>query len=103
MAAPGLDLSTEQLGVVRAVLRRVAPGRTVWAFGSRVQGTARRASDLDLALVGEPASLELIGDLRAAFSESDLPMKVDVVDLASADDTFRRIVEAGYVVITSEG
>lgn len=40
-------------------------------------------SDLDLAIGGEPMPLEKLFELRDAFSESDMPMRVDIVQ---ADD-----------------
>lgn len=42
MTAPPLDLTPEQWRIVREILRRHVPDRAVWAFGSRVKGTARR-------------------------------------------------------------
>jgi predicted nucleotidyltransferase len=50
-----------------------------WAFGSRVQGTARPYSDLDLVVIaGTPLPLTALAALADDFSRSDLPWKVDV-------------------------
>ena len=48
---PDLDLDPRDLAAVRAILRRHVPEFAVRAFGSRVRGTARRTSDLDLAIM----------------------------------------------------
>jgi len=37
--------------------------------------------------------------LSAAFSESDLPFSVDVLDWASLDERFRRLVGQGSIII----
>ncbi len=37
--------------------------------------------------------------LADAFEQSDLPWRVDVVDWATTDDAFRRIIERDHVVI----
>ncbi len=37
--------------------------------------------------------------LREAFSESDLVWKVDIVDWATTNESFRNIIQQQYVVI----
>jgi len=88
-----IDLRPDHLGIVMDILRRHLPGREVWAFGSRASGAARPHSDLDLAVMGDaPLDFATLATLRDAFSESNLPFRVDVVDWASADEPFRRII-----------
>jgi predicted nucleotidyltransferase len=90
-----IDLAPEQLALVREILRRLVPDRQVVAFGSRVKQTAKRHSDLDLCVMGEtPLTLRQIGELEAAFAESDLPMRVDVVDWTTATAAFRAGIAA---------
>ena len=38
-----------------------------------------------------------MGELRAAFSESELPIKVDLLDWAGMDDAFRAQITASLV------
>jgi hypothetical protein len=55
---------------------------------------------LDLAVMGEaPVPSSVLGDLEEDFRESDLPFKVDVVDWATTQESFRRIIEQQYVVV----
>ena len=83
-----------------AILEAHVPELEVWAFGSRVTGRPRRTSDLDLVLVTEtPLPPARMADLRDAFSESDLPFKVDLVDWAATKENFREIIQKGYVVL----
>jgi type I restriction enzyme S subunit len=93
----------DHLGLVLEILGRRVPGREVWAFGSRVRGTFRATSDLDLAILGdEPLSFELLAALRDDFSESNIPYKVDVVDWAATTPEFRGLIEAEYSVVQAE-
>lgn len=95
-----LDLPSDDLERVRQILSANVPGREIWAFGSRVCGKARKFSDLDLAIVGsQPLPTGVMADLRDAFCESDLPMKIDLIDLATTEDYFRRIIERHYIVL----
>ena len=97
---PPIDISRENWLTVRDILHVQVPEREVWAFGSRVKGTAREFSDLDLAVLGdERMSLGVVAGLREAFQESGLPFKVDIVDWAATDERFRKIIEQDRVVI----
>jgi predicted nucleotidyltransferase len=70
-------------------------------FGSRATGRARRYSDLDLAIdAGRPLTLDEIGGLTEAFSESDLPYKVDIVDWCNIEDRWRQTIMAERVALT---
>ena len=84
-----LVLPEHCLALVHKLLRQHAPNHQFFAFGSPVvRGEADRQrvkphSDLDLAYAGAPLPLVTLFHLREAFSESDLPMRVDIV---AADD-----------------
>jgi len=73
----------------------------VWAFGSRVHGRGLKPfSDLDLAILGDtPLDLGRRAAVGEAFSHSDLPFRVDVVDWATADATFRAVIERDHAVL----
>ena len=96
-----IDLSPAELGIVRNILRDRLPHRThAWVFGSRATASARRYSDLDLAFEGEePLSPDVLGEVAEALSESDLPYKVDVIDLRTVDPAFRAIIEPDMVAL----
>ncbi|WP_420441401.1 restriction endonuclease subunit S [Candidatus Palauibacter sp.] len=70
------------------------------AFGSRATWTAKDYSDLDLAVMGEePLSLRTVSALDEALGDSDLPFKVDVVDWARIDDSFRSVIRRHAVAV----
>ena len=70
------------------------------AFGSRVTGGARQYSDLDLAVIGdEPLGLIPLGLLREAVEESDLPIRVDVIDWHDTSDSFKNAIEPSCVTL----
>lgn len=95
-----LDLSQAQFETVRAILRKHVPEMRALAYGSRAQGKARATSDLDLALLApRPIPFSTLGILQEEFAESDLPFRVDVVDLASVQPDFKALVQAQGVDI----
>jgi type I restriction enzyme S subunit len=80
-AGPPIAIDPAEWTIVRAVLARHVPGREVWAFGSRARRTARRHSDLDLAVIAvAPIPNAVLAAMAEDFSNSDLPWKVDVLD-----------------------
>ena len=82
------------LETVRRILHEQTPELEVRVFGSRVSWTARGTSDLDLALMtNEPLDIGSMTALRSAFTESDLPFRVDIVDWASISKSFRKVIE----------
>ena len=89
-------MSAFHASVVRAALN----GELVYVFGSRARGDHRNTSDIDLAILGaKPITMAVRSRLEFGFSESDLPFKVDVVDLLTVDDTFKKIIEADAVAL----
>jgi type I restriction enzyme S subunit len=95
-----IDIGPDELRIVRRILKDHVPGHPVWAFGSRATGRAKPYSDLDLAVITEaPLSLATRSALAEAFSESDLPWRVDVVDWSTTAEPFRRIILRDKVVM----
>lgn len=95
-----IDLAFPHLEIVRQILAQHTPQFTVWVFGSRVSGTVKPHSDLDLAvLTDHPLDLNDLGNLREAFENSDLPIRVDIVDWSTITDEFRDVIKTRYEVI----
>ena len=95
-----IDLNPKHFEIVQHILAKHVPGSEVRAFGSRVKWTAKDYSDLDLAVVGsKPLTLRQGYQLAEAFEESDLPIRVDVLDWHTISEEFKRIIAAEYEVI----
>jgi predicted nucleotidyltransferase len=95
-----IDLRTEHQTIVKDILRQYLPDYEILAFGSRVTGRAKQYSDLDLAVISNtPLDFGLLGTVRDAFSESDLPFKVDLVDWATTNQKFREIIKQACEVV----
>jgi len=97
---PNIDLNPHDWEEVKRILRTCVPGYEVWGFGSRAKWTAKAYSDLDLAIISEQAlPIAIMADLRESFDESDLTIKVDVVDWATTSEPFRKIIQKNRVVV----
>jgi predicted nucleotidyltransferase len=93
-----IEIVPEEARIVLDIVKRHLCGREVFVFGSRAKHRARRRSDLDLAVAGsQPLDLGTQANLACDFDESDLPYKVDVIDLATIAPEFRKLIEPDFV------
>jgi|GEM_PF-207447 type I restriction enzyme S subunit len=98
-----IDIPPADLKTVQEILKRHVPEYEVRAFGSRVTWMAKEYSDLDLTIMTDkPLPISRMADLREAFTESSLSIKVDLVDWAAIGESFRKIIEKGYVVVQTK-
>ncbi len=95
-----IDVPEKHLETIKRILAKFAADCEVRAFGSRVAGTARDYSDLDLAIVGKDKIKRRAKMLlREAFEESDLPFRVEVMDYHAISDEFRAVIDKKYEII----
>ena len=95
-----LHLTPKQRLVLESLLHKYLPDVEVWAYGSRVNGRSHDGSDFALTLMtDEPLNIAQVADLKTAFTKSDLPFHVHVVDWASISESFRKVIERDYVVL----
>jgi predicted nucleotidyltransferase len=95
-----IGLSEKSRIEVNHILSNFPEIESAIVFGSRALGSFRNGSDLDLAVIGNEISFTTILRLKTAFSESYLPIFVDVVDYKSIKnndlkhhiDTFGKVI-----------
>jgi predicted nucleotidyltransferase len=85
---------------VRRILGENVPDCEVRVFGSRYLGTSKAYSDLDLAVAGmERIDEKKMDKMKDEFAESDIPFRVDILDLSAVSSEFRKVIENGYEII----
>jgi len=88
-----IDLDAVFLDEIKSILRKHVAHAEVRVFGSRVTGQAKQFSDLDLVIIAEkPIPMMTLNALKFDFSNSNLPILVDVVDWHDITEDFRRII-----------
>ena len=94
IAHSAIQLPKSHVEIIQRILREQVPQAQVFAFGSRVSGTPRKYSDIDLAIaLPQPLGLRKLRQLKEAFEDSDLPICVDIVEWSLADADFKAAVE----------
>lgn len=93
------DKDRQQL---RRLLAEYLPKVTAWAYGSRINGTAHDASDLDIVLRSvdlQPIPIMALEDFLDAVGESTIPILVEARDWARLPESFHQEVLKDYVVL----
>lgn len=101
-----LEIQPRHLALVHQLLHRHLPHAEIWAFGSRVNGNSHETSDLDLVVRQPPDPKQEtahLREMRDALVESNLPIRVDLVDWARIPLEFQQEIERAYVVLQREG
>ena len=94
-----IDITAEQRKTILVLLDRHLPNTTAWAYGSRVRWTSRPQSDLDMVVFAKPEQKSRLADLREAFEESNLPLRVDLFVWDTVPEEFREQIKAEHVVL----
>ncbi|MDO4442130.1 MAG: nucleotidyltransferase domain-containing protein [Moraxella sp.] len=95
-----VQLTDKELSMVQGILAVVIPSHQVFIFGSRAKGNAKPYSDLDLLIKSDDElDLMTLAELKDAFSQSDLPFKVDICEWAGLDDGFKRRISQELIQI----
>ncbi|MCC6550284.1 MAG: nucleotidyltransferase domain-containing protein [Ignavibacteriaceae bacterium] len=85
-----------------AIFSNISGKFEVWAYGSRVTGEAHDGSDLDLVLRYEdlqPLPNEIMNRLREQIRESNIPILVEIRDLAKIPESFRKNILEKHEVL----
>ena len=96
-----IDLPEAHRKQVLEIIRAHLPDAKVWVYGSRAKGGARRYSDLDLMLDdwGREIPWSVLGNLDEDFDESDLPIIVELHDMAATEAKFLERVRRDFLLL----
>lgn len=88
-------LSTDEWNIIEslAICKLKSQGAKVWIFGSRSRGDNNRFSDVDLLYSPSTTISDAeIFEIKSSLEESNLPYKVDLVDIKDLADSYRENV-----------
>lgn len=88
-----ISLTPDEVKVVKEILAKYLPHVEVRVFGSRLRNDHKKYSDLDLLLIDkEKIPREVLFAMQDDFAESDLPFRVDLVDINRISAEFRKMI-----------
>ncbi len=87
-------ISAEDQQKIIGVLRVLFSDARIYLYGSRARGTQSSFSDIDLAIdMGEKIPLYAISEARAMLNESNLPFKIDMVDMHRIPEKMQKFIQ----------
>lgn len=94
-----MDIEARHLEIIKNILKELIPTAKVYVFGSRAKGSAKKYSDLDLAidLNQDKLDLSIMAKLCSAFAQTTIPYKIDIVDLNNISSEFKNNIEPDFV------
>ncbi len=94
-----IHIDEGQKKLIMNILKKYFVNEKYFVFGSRANGKKLKPfSDLDIAVLGVgPVNASKLNQAAEAFSASDLPFKVDLVDLNSISAEFRLNIEPDFI------
>jgi len=97
-----LNLNPKHLKIIKKILSTHVHNQTVWAYGSRVKGTSHEGSDLDLVIIDTKENpTKQLSILKTAFSESNLPITVDILNWSDIPEQFKEEINRIHEVLQS--
>jgi predicted nucleotidyltransferase len=87
-------LEERHLKIIKEILSKYP--YTFYAFGSRVLGTHKPFSDLDICAMDDIPTITK-GYLEEAFEESDLPFKIDIIEWNKISKEFQTLIKKDLV------
>jgi len=94
-----LMIEEKHLVELKEIIKKFYPKSLIWAFGSRMDGSAHSGSDLDLVIVdyGQEDSDYL--RLKVAFQESNIPFLIDIFELNKLPESFQQEIKRQHLVL----
>lgn len=95
-----MQLRQRDLHILLKVFDRFPEVQQVRLFGSRATDTARRTSDIDLAVLAPRMTADLWAEFRECVEETPIIYKIDVVRLDTLPEggLKNRILQEGVVI-----
>ena len=94
-----INLDKKYITFIKEKITKYLPDCKIYLFGSRVKGTAKEYSDIDIALDSKNLNENILLKIQNEFENSTLPYEVDIADLNNISETFKNHIENSLVKI----
>lgn len=94
-----INIKETDFNILKNILKQIIPDKEIWAFASRVNGSYKEYSDLDIVIKNN-ISERTINNLKLKLSESNLSITIDIIQWEKISESFRNIILSNYEVIS---
>jgi len=89
-----INLDENDIKIIEKILRENLNNCEIRVFGSRINGKAKKYSDLDLIIIAsEKVEAKKLYKLMEEFEYSKLNIRVDIIDYNSVSDSFKKVID----------
>lgn len=88
-----IDLEDKYIKFIKNIISKYLDNFEVYLFGSRAKGTARKYSDVDIGVLSDELTSNLIHKIECEFENSSFPFKVDVINLKTVSNDFMKLIK----------
>jgi predicted nucleotidyltransferase len=93
-------ITDDEKKLIKGIVSLVVDDAKLYAFGSRVDGSAKKSSDLDVVIKSKKEiSLTNIADIKELLKASRLPYSVDIMYWDTLSDGFKNAIKDDLVEI----
>ena len=96
-----IDVNPRDREILFSLLAQYLPDTPVWAFGSRVTGSSKPWSDLDLVVFSGTEQKYRLSLLKEALEESNLSFRTQLLEWDYLPENFKTNIEASHAVLTN--
>ncbi len=97
-----IHITDREQQIILSILDQYINYKKIIVFGSRITERFHCSSDIDLAIVGDqPIDSSIFGLVLMELSDSDLPYKVDIVDMCVVNADFKNIINSRCELLSS--
>ncbi|MDY6310309.1 MAG: nucleotidyltransferase domain-containing protein [Cyanobacteriota bacterium] len=94
-----IDLDLKYLDFIKDTMQSQLHDCKLYIFGSRVKGTSKQYSDIDIAIDSSELTPQKKSQLMYMFENSTLPYEVDIIDLRNVSKKFFENIKDDLVLI----
>lgn len=92
-----VDLEDKYIIFIKDIISKYLADYVLYLYGSRAKGTARKYSDVDLAISSPLLTPEIKSKIEFDLENSTFPYKVDLTDLNNITTQFKKLIESSLV------
>ncbi len=94
-----LFVKPQHLKMLTDIFNTHCPHAEIWAYGSRINGSAHDGSDLDLVIRTRTSEDANAWELKEIFTESNIPFLIDIHEFDLLPKSFQEEILKKYVVL----
>lgn len=88
-----IDLDSQYIKLIKEIISNELKTYKLYIFGSRAKNTARKYSDIDIAIDSPLLTDKIKSKIGFEFENSTIPYEVDIIDLNNITDSFKNLIK----------